>query len=232
MGERFFRWRLVVIVGFFGLAVAWAVWMLKNPDLAVRAPLVRSLSELVGLRLVFVVSGALALLAFALRASGEARLGAAVYGQTASTRVVTGGPFRWLRHPLYAGTWLFFVAATAPYLAPLVLAVLSAAFFACLRAIAIHEEVALQAAHGDAWTRYAAAVPRLFGVAGAVEPDGIRLSGSNIAAATLGNLGLLSIGLYRVLVGFGAPTKLLGVLNVACLGLWLAVVFVRRARRT
>lgn len=225
LGEQLFRWRLAVIVGAFGLAAGYAAL-----DMGLHLGL-RSLATLVGLERAFLLTGPVCLLAFALRLSGEARLGAVVYGQEASLRVVTGGPFRFSRHPLYLGTWLFFAAASAPYLPPLVLAVLAAGFATALVAIARYEERALALVHGEAWARYARAVPRVLGPAsGAVDDDGIAPSARAWGAALAGNLFFLSLGVYRIAAGLGEPPKALALLNLACLGLWLLVVAARRLR--
>lgn len=221
-GERLFRHRLAFIVGAYGVAALAAVALSRLDD---PPALLSSLGTQA-----FLPTGVLCLLAFALRASGEARLGSAVYGQVASTRVVTSGPFRLLRHPLYAGTWLFFVAASAAWVPLVVLAPLALVFLAGLVAIAAHEERALEATHGAAWRRYAEAVPRFVGVPGSVEPDGISTSGPAWAMATVSNLGLLSLGLYRVLVGLGLGFRGLATLNLAALTIWVIVVVVRRVR--
>lgn len=221
-GERLFRHRLAFIVGAYGLAAlaALALSRLDDPP---------ALLSSLGTR-TFLATGTLCLVAFGLRASGEARLGGAVYGQAASTRVVTSGPFRFMRHPLYAGTWLFFVAASAAWVPLVVLAPLALVFLAGLVAIATHEERALEATHGEPWRRYAEAVPRFLGVPGRVEPDGISTSGPAWAKAAVSNLGLLSLGLYRLLVGLDLGFRGLASLNLAALTIWVAVVVVRRVR--
>jgi protein-S-isoprenylcysteine O-methyltransferase Ste14 len=228
VGELLFRWRLAVIVGAFGLAGAWAALALKvDTGFA-------STTSLWGVERVWLVTGPLCLVAFALRVAGEARLGAAVYGQQASARVVSGGPFRFSRHPLYLGTWLFFAAACAPFVPPVVLAAIAAPFAWALASIGAHEERALAAKHGDAWTRYANAAPRFLGVPRAFIDDGITPSARDYASAVAGNVFFLSLGVYRIAAGsagFDAPgMKLLGLVNFALLGVWLLVVTSRRLR--
>ena len=49
--------------------------------------------------------------------------------------------------------------------------------------------------------------------------------------AVLGNLGFLSLGLYRVAVALGAPARQLGAVNLLLLGTWLAILLKRRVRR-
>lgn len=221
-GERLFRHRLAFIVGFFGLAaiVAFAFGRMEA---------VSELLSPLGTRS-FLPTGMLCLLAFWLRASGEARLGSAVYGQVASSRVVTSGPFRLMRHPLYAGTWLFFVAGAAAWVPLVVLVPLAVVFGAGLRAIAVFEEGALAAAHGEAWDRYAAAVPRFFGVPGDVEADGISVALKAWVVAAVSNLGFLSLGVYRLLVGLELGFRGLATLNLLAFTVWIVVVVARRVR--
>ncbi len=231
LGAALFRYRLAVIVGFFGAAVAVALFMLRHPQLGAEHRVLASTDVLLGIKPVFLATGVVSLVAFLFRASGEARLGSVVYGQGASKRVVTGGPFRLMRHPLYVGASLFYAAAVVPYLAPVVAAVLVVAFTASFVAVAAYEEGALREELGEPWDRYAAAVPRFFGVPHAVDDDGIRTTAGAWASATLGNLGLLSTGLYRVAVAAGAGhPRLLGAVNLVCLVVWVLAVLVRRAR--
>lgn len=237
IGATLFRWRLVVIVGAFALAATWATVALRV-DTGLR-----SLTEMFGLTRVFIATAPLCLVAFLLRVSGEARLGAAVYGQQASARVVSGGPFRFSRHPLYLGTWLFFVAASAPFLPPAVLLVLAVSFAVALAQIGAHEERALADAHGDAWVRYANAVPRFLGIpraggrAGGGIDDAIVPSARDWWRAVIGNLFFLSLAVYRIgiaLIGEqdikSTPARILGAVNVLCLVVWLVVVAARRLR--
>jgi protein-S-isoprenylcysteine O-methyltransferase Ste14 len=220
MGAALFRHRLAVIVGFFALAIVTAFVVARlNPGDAAIGPASQA----------WLPSGIACVLAFVLRASGEARVGAAVYGQRASTRLVTSGPFSLARHPLYVGTWLFFAGATAPYL-PLVAAVaFDVAFAIALRAIAVHEEAALQAAHGDAWTAYAARVPRFLGLprAGGGD-DGVVVGARDHAVAALSNVGMLVLGGFRVLTGVGFDFVGLRLLTLSGLVVWFVVVVVRR----
>ncbi len=228
MGEILFRWRLALIVGAFGLAGAWAAIALK---IETGLP---SSTSLWGVELVWLCTAPLLLIAFALRVTGEARLGAAVYGQQASARIVSGGPFRFSRHPLYVGTWLFFVAACAPFVPPLFLAAIAIPFALALAAIGAHEERALAEKLGDEWTRYANAAPRFLGVPRGFVDDGIAPSARDYASAVAGNVFFLSLGVYRLavgLAGFEAPgMKLLGLANFAVLAAWLILVTTRRLR--
>lgn len=228
MGELLFRWRLAVIVGAFGLAGAWAALTMK---VELGLP---SSTSMFGIERVWLATVPLLLIAFALRVSGEARLGAAVYGQQASARVVSGGPFRFSRHPLYVGTWLFFVAACAPFVSPIVLAAIAVPFALALALIGAHEERALAEKHGDSWMRYASAAPRFIGVPRGFVHDGIAPSARDYASAVAGNVFFLSLAVYRGaagLAGLDAPgMKLLGGANLAILAAWLLIVTTRRLR--
>jgi protein-S-isoprenylcysteine O-methyltransferase Ste14 len=234
VGALLFRRRLLVIVGFFLAAMMIAVVL--HGATALPRVLVPS-GSLLAREALFLVTGPLCLLAFFLRASGEARLGSAVYGQDAPPRIITAGPFRHMRHPLYAGTFLFFIAAAAPYLPLSLLLPLGGLFAAALRAIATYEERSLAAAHGEAWARYAAAVPQLLPWKSLGRREALAAEADDVVslrawgAAALSNLGLLSLGLYRVLVGLELSFVGLGVLNLACLTLWVGVVVVRRLRQ-
>jgi protein-S-isoprenylcysteine O-methyltransferase Ste14 len=106
---------------------------------------------------------ALAWAGVALHARARRVLGArwsSAVGVPAGHTLVTDGPYAVMRHPLYAGI-LLLAAGTVlahPSLATLCVAVgLSAGMALKIPA----EERALRAACGDAWTRYAAAVPAL-----------------------------------------------------------------------
>jgi protein-S-isoprenylcysteine O-methyltransferase Ste14 len=221
MGIHLFRHRLAVILGFFVVAVVAAVVVARGSGGAGIGPSSPW----------FAPSGLLCIVAFALRAWGEARVGAAVYGQRASARLVTSGPFARMRHPLYVGTWLFFVSSTAPYLPVVVAVVLAVGFAAALRAIAMHEEQELEQTHGDDWRRYAAAVPRFLGVPRAVVDDGVVVDGRAWAMAALSNLGMVALGLYRLATGAGFAFRGLRTLTLLAVVAWLVVVIIRRRRQ-
>lgn len=226
----YFRYRLALMAVFFGAAVATGIAVARLDD---PPAIVTPLGALVGVDVAFAVSGVLCLLGFVLRAWGEALLGASVYGQdTNVARLVTRGPFAYSRNPLYVGVWLFFVGSVMPYLPPALLAVFAAKFAVLLWAIVRDEERAL-ADRAD-WQAYAARVPRFVGVVrgGAIDVDAaFVVAGGTVAVAVVSNVFLLSLGAYRLLtVALGAPSKLLGVVNLACLVVWLVAVIARRAR--
>ncbi|MCC6765835.1 MAG: isoprenylcysteine carboxylmethyltransferase family protein [Deltaproteobacteria bacterium] len=80
--------------------------------------------------------------------------------QTARTRLVSGGPFRFVRNPIF--TWMTFASAGLALLAPNALAL--AAFAALVLALELQvrgvEEPYLLRVHGDHYRRYAAATGR------------------------------------------------------------------------
>ncbi|WP_263410975.1 methyltransferase family protein [Terriglobus tenax] len=112
------------------------------------------------------VLGLATLLAIAgawLRTWGTAYIGAGVVqdGAMHGDRVLADGPYRYTRNPLYLGTILhtLAIAVLMQPLAALVVLVLITGFQ--FRLI-FREEAFLTAQRGEAYTRYLAAVPRLF----------------------------------------------------------------------
>ncbi len=112
---------------------------------------------------VIVLACAIALLAAALRVWGTAWLGAAVVNnlEMKAGGVVAAGPYRYVRNPLYLGTW-FMIAAISfamPASGAAVTLVLISAFL--LRLI-LGEEAFLAGQLGESYRLYLRAVPRLF----------------------------------------------------------------------
>ncbi|MBI5497312.1 MAG: isoprenylcysteine carboxylmethyltransferase family protein [Deltaproteobacteria bacterium] len=234
MGAWLFRHRLGVMAGAFlvgllslflaarlagdGRWYLWPVWFLDGqPGLP---------------RLTLRVTGAGCLAAFALRCWGEAHLGAAVYGQGRTAGLVDTGPFAWLRNPLYVGTWLFFLSAVALWAPALGWVALCAGFAAALHAMVLHEETLLRGALGAPYVNYLTRVPRWLPRRRAAAPGAVTPSAAAWRAAALGNLGLLSLGCYRVVVGAGVPGEIPGALNALLVLTWVVVVVVRRRRRS
>ena len=105
--------------------------------------------------------------------------------------VTTSGPYRWMRHPLYAGSALlglgFAAAARHPAAAVLVVLYLAVSLSQAAR----FEEARLRSELGDAWDRYvqgaAAAGDRRWSLARAVRNgEGKALAGALAALALLG----------------------------------------------
>jgi protein-S-isoprenylcysteine O-methyltransferase Ste14 len=234
MGALLFRHRLAVIGGFFLVAAVGVVGVARHENGGAGMALPSdTISGATGAdALCWAFSAVACILAFAVRTWGEAHLGAAVYGQTASTTLVTSGPFGYVRHPLYVGTWLFFAGAIAPYLPFAATVVLAGLFAMALRAVAVHEEGALDTTHGEAWRRYCAHVPRLWGVAVAGwKSDGVVPQLSHWALAAFSNLGMLALGSFRLVRAAGIDFVGLRAATFGALVLWLTVVVVRRLRQ-
>jgi protein-S-isoprenylcysteine O-methyltransferase Ste14 len=222
MAAALFRHRLGVIAFAFLLAIGLA-WLERRSGVA-------STAELTSMNAAFLLSTPFLLLAFLLRTFGEAHLGA-VYSQEVSATLVSRGPHRAMRHPLYLGVFLFFVGVMLPYLSPLSLLVLATMHGVSLRAIALYEEGTLAQRHGPAWQAYAAQVPRLGVVprplAATSPPPPIAAFGW----AALSNLAFLALLLYRVSVITIGATRLAGWLTLASLIVWLVVLFSRRLKQ-
>lgn len=113
--------------------------------------------------LVIVLGSLVALAGAVLRVWGSAYLGYDVvhHGQMQGGAVMAGGPYRFVRNPLYLGGWCM-MAATALMMPPsgaLFTVVIVAVFY--LRLI-LGEEAFLAAQLGEPYRAYLRAVPRLF----------------------------------------------------------------------
>jgi protein-S-isoprenylcysteine O-methyltransferase Ste14 len=77
----------------------------------------------------------------------------------AGERLVRSGPYARVRHPVY-GAFLLLVLATAVALSPPVVVLISGAVFVAGTSLRVRaEETLLASTFGDAWRRYASAVP-------------------------------------------------------------------------
>lgn len=226
MGRVLFRYRVAVIAAFFAVAILAAYASYQRADAL--PSWLASTTSLTSHEIAFAVCGVMSIVAFWLRAAGEARLGSVVYGQGAGVRVVTSGPFRVTRNPLYVGVVLFFVATAAPYASPVVVVILTIGLGLALRSIAIYEEGTLLTALGEPYARYVAAVPRFLGVPRAVDDDGIKTTAGAWLYATAGNVGILTLGCYRLLDASGVMFRGMKLINVALFCVWIAIVLGRR----
>ncbi|MEW5854796.1 MAG: methyltransferase [Myxococcota bacterium] len=229
MGALLFQHRLAVMVGAFGAGMLSAIY--AGREGAARSwwdrQLWRWFEDTPTITLA--VTGALCVLAFLLRVTAEARLGAAVYGQGETAGLVSGGPYRFLRNPLYAGTFLFFAAATALWAPAPSWLILCVLFFLALNTMVSHEEQLLTRSLGAPYQEYLKRTRRWLpwpsSGAAAASP-----TGSAYLSAALGNLFFLSLGLFRLGVAAGGPAGALGAANLACLVIWLGVLVARRTR--
>lgn len=232
MGALLFRYRLAVMVSAFGLALGAALTQRQWAGGAAWLRPLAFVTDAPALRTAVLAGSGLVLwAAFALRTAAEARLGEDVYGQGATERLIREGPFGWLRNPLYLGTWLFFAGAVALWAPLVVWLVGSVLFFAALDLVIRYEEGLLTERYGEAYRRYLADVPRW-----RPRPPGSgaapRPSARAYAWAALGNLGLFSLGGFRIGVAAGGWVRGLGALNLALMSVWLLVIVLRRVRRS
>jgi protein-S-isoprenylcysteine O-methyltransferase Ste14 len=168
------------------------------------------------------------LLAFIIRTWGESHLGAAVYGQGETAGLMDQGPFGRVRNPLYLGTWLFFFSTTALWAPALLWLLMSALFAATLHAMVLHEETLLTQSLGAPYVDYLKRVPRWLP---RVSSDARVLVATRHGPAVLGNVGLLSLGLFRLAWALGLPLAIPSLLNGLGMLLWLGVIVWRRWRR-
>jgi len=73
-------------------------------------------------------------------------------------RLITGGPYSWVRHPLYAAIALLVLPSLGFLLDTWVGALIGAVVYAASRMFAPAEEAELARTFGDAWRRYASSV--------------------------------------------------------------------------
>lgn len=165
---------------------------------------------------------ALALVAAVLRTWGSAYLGLAVVQgfEMRSGAVVQAGPYRYLRNPLYLGTWLM-TLALALLMPP------SGALFAVVTVgvfelwLIVLEERFLLGRLGQPYAEYLAHVPRLFP---ALRP---RVPATAVNASW-GRAFLAEIFYWGVFISFAAVgweynAQLLGRCVLVSLGVWLVV---------
>ena len=174
---------------------------------------------------------ALALAAAVLRTWGSAYLGLAVVQglEMQSRTVVQAGPYRYLRNPLYLGTWLM-TLALALLMPP------SGAVFAAVTVgvfelwLIILEERFLLARLGAPYAEYLARVPRLFP---ALRP---RVPATAVKVSW-GRAFLAEIFYWGVFVSFAAVgweynAQLLGRCVLVSLGVWLVVAGVMKPAKS
>ncbi|MGB8259888.1 MAG: isoprenylcysteine carboxylmethyltransferase family protein [Terracidiphilus sp.] len=165
-----FRLRVVILaalvtLGFFspwieslgiGVRVPMLVWLASVLDHDVGIPFA------VAAPLVLVLGALLAALAALLRVWATAWLGPAVvnHGEMQSGAITAEGPYRFLRNPLYLGSWLMFAAISL--LMPVSGCIVSMALLTVfLFRLILGEEAFLVSAHGAQYRDYMAATPRL-----------------------------------------------------------------------
>jgi protein-S-isoprenylcysteine O-methyltransferase Ste14 len=86
----------------------------------------------------------------------------AIFGGTAQEyKLLTGGVFAVVRHPMYFGSWLFFVGLTISILS-LACAVLCIVIFVFYYVVSRHEEQRLEQKFGSEYQKYRKRVPMFF----------------------------------------------------------------------
>lgn len=92
-----------------------------------------------------------------------ARARANILPHRAATALVTWGPFRWSRNPIYLGNTVMTVGAALAFAVPWLLASAAAAAIATHHLAIRREEAHLDARFAEAWRAYAARTPRWLG---------------------------------------------------------------------
>jgi protein-S-isoprenylcysteine O-methyltransferase Ste14 len=161
-----FRLRMVINAAIIVLGV-WAPWVAPEQRHSLAEWLPREIAHL-GLMPfskavtgVMIAAGCLAALGAVLRVWGTAWLGPATvtHLDMKAGSVMVGGPYRYLRNPLYVGLWCMVAAMTL--LMPRSGAVVAIALLTIfLVRLTMGEEAFLSARLGDSYRAYLAAVPR------------------------------------------------------------------------
>jgi protein-S-isoprenylcysteine O-methyltransferase Ste14 len=125
-------------------------------DRALEPPALDVLTRMLGGALFFVPG--LALAAGAFRAFRRARTTANPYGE--STAIITDGPFRYTRNPLYVTLALFYVALALVANAPWAVTTLPIALLLVHHGVILREERYLENRFGDQYVHYKARVRR------------------------------------------------------------------------
>lgn len=172
----------------------------------------------------------LALGAAVLRTWATAYLGSEVVQDSAmhSGRVMQAGPFRYMRNPLYVGTWLM-TLALALLMPPsgAVFALETVVFFQ-LRLI-FAEEAFLSRRLGEAYRAYVARVPRIFPALRARVPASA--AKPRWGQAVLSEIFPWGIAASYAAVGWRYDAQLLMRCVLVCLGVWLVVRGVMKPAR-
>lgn len=198
-----FRLRLLILVVLIGFGY-WAPWIdarLTGTRISLLEGLALELSR-VGILpfaaatpAVIVLASLIAAIGAILRIWGTAWLGTATVNrmQMHAGHVVADGPYRYVRNPLYTGTWFTIAAVsfTMPASGAIVCLVLVSIF---LMRLVLAEESFLAAQLGDAYANYARTVPRLFPrIRTLVSPSGRRPQWGRAVLAETNPLGILLI---------------------------------------
>jgi protein-S-isoprenylcysteine O-methyltransferase Ste14 len=159
-----------------------------------------------------------------LRTWGSAYLGADVMRDTSlhGERMVADGPYRYMRNPLYLGSWVHTLALAL--LMPASGAIFTIVFLAGFQMrLILAEESFLSAKLGDVYASYCAHVPRIVpSLRAQVAPSGAR---PRWAQAVLGEIFLWGVTASFAVLGWQYNALLL----TRCVLVWLGVALVMRA---
>ncbi len=199
-----FRLRLVIMVvlAWLGFTAPWIESLGSGSEFLSRISLLEWLALqlsrtglvtfTVATALVIVLASLIAAVAAALRIWGTAYLGPGTVNNLhmKAEAVMAAGPYRYLRNPLYLGTWLLMAAMAfiMPPTGALFLVVLLSIF---LFRLVLAEEAYLTAQLGEPYRAYHSAVPRLFPrLSNALPPAGAKPHWLRAAVAELNPIGV------------------------------------------
>ena len=176
-----FRLRVVIVVAVVGLGF-WAPWIEAwgigrrisfMEGLALELSRLGLLSFPVAIPAVIVLASCFAAIGAGVRIWGTAYLGAFTvnHGQMQAQAVLAAGPYRYVRNPLYIGTW-FMIGAMAFIMTPAGALFAMAALTIFELRLIFAEEAFLSAQLGAPYLAYRNSVPRLFPLLRTTLPPG------------------------------------------------------------
>jgi protein-S-isoprenylcysteine O-methyltransferase Ste14 len=215
-GAIIFRFRVAILVAVIALGF-WAPWA-GAWGIASRTPLLEglalSLSRMGLLRFFAATPAAIAIASLvaaagaALRIWGTAYLGPGTVNnaEMKAGAVLADGPYRYVRNPLYMGSW--FMIAAMGFIMPATGALLVMVLVTALLLTLIHgEETFLTAQLGEPYRDYLRAVPRIFPRLRTSSPGGGRKP--NWARAVLSELNPIGVFLTLAIVSWSYDNRLM-----------------------
>jgi len=228
-----FRWRYLLhgVIYALGFVAPWNYVMHADPRgasahvwglLAANLAMGGVLSFAVAFQVLLGLGIACSLLGAILRTWGGAYLGAPVVEDSAmhGERVLTDGPYRYMRNPLYVGT--FFYTLALALLMPRSGAVLTIVLIGLYQVrLALAEEAFLKPKLGAAYEAYCAAVPRVWPkLKSGVMPSGLK---PRWGQAAVGELAMWGTAVAFCVLGWQYNPELLMQCVVVSFGLSMVV---------